>query len=61
MKASNQKLVLQAVQKNIRIYVETKGEGCLVGLDDFTEEMETLFDNMFGYEVERLNAVNSIN
>ena len=55
MKALNQKLVQQAVQKNVRIYIETQGEGQFAGLDDFDEKMLDLFDAMFENEVRKIN------
>lgn len=54
MKASNQKLVLQAVQKNVRIFTETLGEGELVGLDNFDERMLDLFDALFENAVSKI-------
>ena len=55
MKALNQKLVQQAVQKNVRIYIETQGEGQFAGLDDFDEKMLDLFDALFENEVRKIN------
>lgn len=55
MKALNQKLVLQAVQKNVVIYTQTQGEGELVGLDNFDERMLDLFDALFENEVRKIS------
>lgn len=55
MKALNQKLVLQAVQKNVAIYTQTQGEGELVGLDNFDERMLDLFDALFENEVRKIS------
>ena len=55
MKALNQKLVQQAVQKNVRIYIETQGEGQFAGLDDFDEKMLDLFDALYENEVRKIN------
>ena len=55
MKALNQKLVLQAVQKNLSIYTQTQGEGELVGLDNFDERMLDLFDALFENEVRKIS------
>lgn len=55
MKALNQKLVLQAVQKNIQVYTQTQGEGELVGLDNFDERMLDLFDALFENEVRKIS------
>lgn len=55
MKALNQKLVLQAVQKNLSIYAQTQGEGELVGLEDFDEKMLDLFDALFENEVRKIS------
>jgi hypothetical protein len=55
MKALNQKLVLQAVQKNVQVYTQTQGEGELVGLDNFDERMLDLFDALFENEVRKIS------
>lgn len=55
MKALNQKLVLQAVQKNVQVYTQTQGESELVGLDDFDERMLDLFDTLFENEVRKIS------
>ena len=55
MKALNQKLVLQAVQKNVQVFTQTQGEGELVGLDNFDERMLDLFDALFENEVRKIS------
>lgn len=55
MKALQIKEVVQALQKNVQIYISTQGEGMLVGLDDFTDEMLDKFDLMFSLEIDKLN------
>ena len=55
MKALNQKLVLQAVQKNVQVFTQTQGEGELVGLDNFDERMLDLFDTLFENEVRKIS------
>lgn len=57
MKVSETKAVFAAVKQNVAVYIETKGEGVQVGLDNFSEEMLDKFDSLYEREVNRLNVV----
>ena len=53
MKVLEVKNVMQAVQKNISIHKDTCGEGCLVGIDDFTEEMLDKFFSLYYVAIDK--------
>lgn len=55
MKVSQQQAVFAAVRANIKIHVATNGEGDLVWIDDFTDEMFRKFYALYVREIKRLN------
>ena len=57
MKALEMKAVMQAVQKNVKIWIETQGEGHVIGTDDFTSEMGEKFDDMLDFEIVKIQSI----
>ena len=57
MKALEMKAVMQAVQKNVKIWIETQGEGHVIGTDDFTLEMSEKFDDMLDFERAKIQLI----
>ena len=55
MKVAQHKEVFAAVQANVKIHVATNGEGDLVWIDDFTDEMFNKFYALYEREIKRLS------
>ena len=51
MKMNELKLVNAAVETNVALFVSTKGENLIVGTQNFTPEMEKMFDSLYDYLV----------
>lgn len=54
MKLSQHQQIFAALQVNVDLFKETKGENALVGLEGFTEEMLVQFDKLWDHAAERL-------
>lgn len=54
MKVAEMKVVFEVVKMNVSVFLDTKGEGELVGLEGFTETMLDKFDQLYEYEVSRI-------
>ena len=46
MKAVEMKSVLNAVKVNLAIFHSTQGEGCIVGVEEFTPAQLKMFDGL---------------
>lgn len=56
MKPAQHDEIFAAVRANLQHYVETQGEGLLLNIDHFDEDMFELFSRWFEKEVARLAA-----
>lgn len=54
-KAAQMKSVLNAVKVNVELYHTTKGESCIVGVEDFTAAQLKMFDALLDQEIYQAN------
>ena len=55
MKAVEMKAVFIAVKLNEEIYHTTQGEGCIVGVEEFTPAQLKMFDALLDQEIYQAN------
>lgn len=55
MKVVEMKNVLNAVKLNVEIYHTTKGEGSIVGVEEFTPAQLKMFDALLDQEIYQAN------